>query len=91
MRRLDAPDAGELPTMGCGDAATEPPWDSFEDTSGITCPLPPSHCVDWQWLVSYVNGVCEDGVCRYWRVLHDCRASGGSSCVRDHCQVPISK
>lgn len=90
----DAPDAGELPAVPCGDAAVdaEPPWAPWDGapTDG-GCPLPPSYCVDRAWLASYVNGVCEDGVCRYWRVLHDCTASGASFCFSGHCQTVVGK
>ena len=77
----DAPDAGPLPVVPCSDAPTD----------AVACPLPPSKCIDRQWLASYVNGVCEEGYCRYWRVLQDCSAAGGSSCAIDHCQTAIVK
>jgi len=92
LPREDPPDAGPLPMLPCGDSGEDAkaPWDVYEETS-VACPLPPSYCVDPRWLASYVNGVCEDGGCQYWRVYQDCRLIGGSSCFGGHCTPPIVK
>lgn len=92
VERPDPPDAGPPPTLPCGDSGgdTTLPWDAEEETS-VACPLPPSYCLDDRWLVSYVNGTCEDGGCQYWRTYQDCHAIGASRCVIGFCRTVVGK
>jgi hypothetical protein len=89
--RADPPDAGPLPMLPCGDSGedTTPPWGA--DETSTACPLPPSYCIDDRWLASYINGTCEDGGCRYWRVYQDCKVIGASWCTSGRCLTAVGK
>lgn len=57
------PDALPPPAIACDEDAGE---------AGAECPLPPSICVDPQWMEYFDNGRCEDAGCAYDALLHDC-------------------
>ena len=66
------PEAAAPPLVTCVDAGD----------SSTTCPLPPSTCLDGEWLEYFDNGICVDGTCRYDAVVMQCSyGCSGSGCV----------
>ncbi len=71
-----APDGGPPPVVAC---ATD---------GGVTCPLPPSVCLDDHWLRFYTGGECDAGTCVYRTVEYACPAAPiKPDCVNGGCRI----
>lgn len=77
-----APDAGRGPLVACG-------ADAGPDGS-TACALPPSDCLDEQWLRYYGAATCNEaaGICEYQISTMHCPSYGPArSCYQGGCQV----
>jgi hypothetical protein len=70
------------------DAAVPPPVVACGADAAEICPLPPSYCADYEWLVFYQSPECVNGTCQYEAWAKKC--VGGQACHNGGCEYNLT-